>query len=88
VKTAFGYYIYEVTSITPGTSQSLAQARPSIKAQLAATQQQEALSKFVKEFKKKWMAKTDCRTGYVVADCKQYKAPKTSGSGTAVTPGG
>lgn len=78
VKTPFGYYVFEVQKVTPGSQQTLKQAEPSIKAQLTATQQQSALSKFVKEFKKKWTAKTECRTGYVVADCKSYKAPKTS----------
>jgi foldase protein PrsA len=34
--------------------QTLAQSQTSIKQQLTATQQQSALSKFVKEFKKKW----------------------------------
>lgn len=78
VKTPFGYYIFEVQKVTPGTQQTLKQSEASIKAQLTATQQQSALSKFVKEFKKKWTAKTECRAGYVVADCKSYKAPKTS----------
>ncbi len=82
VKTPFGYYIYEVKSIKPGTKQSLAQVKATIKQQLAATGQQTALTAFVKEFKKKWTAKTVCRTGYVVADCKTYVAPKTSSSAT------
>lgn len=78
IKTPFGYYVFEVQTITPGSQQTLKQAEASIKSQLTATQQQAALSKFVKEFKKKWTAKTDCRAGYMVADCKGYKAPKTS----------
>jgi foldase protein PrsA len=78
VKTPFGYYVYEVLSTTPGSQQSLAQAKSTIKQQLISTGEQGALSKFVKEFKKKWLAKTECRSGYVVADCKSYKAPKTS----------
>jgi foldase protein PrsA len=82
IKTPFGYYVFEVLSMTAGSQQTLAQAKTSIKQQLTATQQQTALSKFVKEFKKKWMAKTECRTGYVVQDCKGYKAPKTSTTGT------
>ena len=63
VKTPFGYYIYEVKSSTPGNQQTLKQSEASIKQQLTATQQQTALSKFVKEFKKTWTAKTDCRSG-------------------------
>jgi foldase protein PrsA len=86
IKTAFGYYIFEVKTITAGSQQSLKQAEASIKSQLTATQQQKALSTFVKEFKKKWMSKTDCRAGYVVTDCKQYKAPKTTSTPATTTP--
>ncbi len=78
MKTPFGYYIYEVTSTTPGSSQSLAQSEAAIKQQLAATGQQSALSKFVKEFRSKWEAKTECASGYSVQDCHGYKKPKTS----------
>jgi foldase protein PrsA len=82
IKTPFGYYVFEVLSTTTGNQQTLTQAKSSIKQQLTATQQQTALSKFVKEFKKKWTGKTECRAGYVVQDCKGYKAPKTSTTGT------
>jgi foldase protein PrsA len=86
VKTPFGYYIYEVKTVTPGSQQSFAQVKASIKTQLAATQQQTALTKFKKEFVKKWTAQTECRSGFVVADCKAYKAPK--GASTTTTPAG
>ncbi len=76
IKTPFGYYLFVVKSITPGTQESLAAAESTIKQQLTATQEQTALSKFVKEFKAKWQGKTECRTGYQVADCKGYKAAK------------
>jgi foldase protein PrsA len=65
----------------PGSQQTLKQAEPSIKSQLTATQQQTALSTFVKNFKKKWKAKTDCHAGYVVADCRQYIEPKAGSPG-------
>ena len=78
VKTSFGYYVLEVKSITPGTQQTLAQATPAIKTQLQATSQQEVLQKFVKEFKAKWKGRTECRSEYVVADCKEYKVSKTA----------
>lgn len=85
VKTPFGYYIFEVLNTTPGSQETLAKAQSTIKSQLAATGQQQALSNFVKEFKKKWIAKTECRSGYVVTDCKTYKAPKTSSTSTGTT---
>jgi foldase protein PrsA len=78
LKTAFGYYVYRVKGVTKGSQQSLAQSEAAIKAQLTATQSQGSLSKFVKEFRTKWKAKTDCRSSYVVKDCKQFKEPKTS----------
>lgn len=79
VQTPFGFYIFEVKSVTPGSVQSLAQAQSSVRSQLVATQQQGALSSFVKNFKKKWMAKTECRADFMVMDCKGYKAPKAGG---------
>jgi len=84
VKTPFGYYVYEVLSTTPGTQQPLSAVKTTIKEQLVSTGEQTALSKFVKDFKTKWQAKTECRSGYSVADCKGYKAPKTSGTAKSV----
>ena len=78
VKTPFGYYVYEVLSITAGSQEPLSKVKATIKQELVATGQQKALSKFVKEFKKKWQSKTECRSGYTVQDCKGYKAPKTA----------
>ena len=82
VSTPFGYYVFQVQKVTPGTQQTLAQASNTIKQQLVAKNQQTALDSFVKTFQTKWKGETDCRAGYVMMDCKQYKAPK----GAAVTP--
>jgi foldase protein PrsA len=82
LKTAFGYYVYRIKSATRGNQQTLSQAEAAIKSQLTATQSQTSISNFVKEFRKKWKAKTECRSGYVVKDCKQFKEPKT---GTTTT---
>ena len=86
IKTVFGYYIFEVTSTTPGTQETLAQAEASIRQQLIATHQQTALTSFIKEFKKKWLAKTECREGYRQADCKEFKAPKIPSGVTPPVP--
>jgi foldase protein PrsA len=78
VKTPFGYYLYEVKKILPANQQALSQVKSSISQQITAQKQQKALSDFVKNFRKKWTAKTECRSQYSVQDCKSYKAPKTS----------
>lgn len=87
IKTPFGYYIFEVLSTTAGTQQPLSKVQSAIKQQLITTGQQSALTKFTKDFKNKWKSKTECRSGYVVADCKSYKAPKataTTGASSTV----
>ncbi len=86
IKTPFGFYTFRVKATHAAAQQTLAQAQASIKQQLTAQQQQTALSTFVKGFQKKWTAKTDCRSGYVVQDCKQYKAPKTPTTPTTTAP--
>lgn len=68
------YWLFKVLSTTGGTRQTLKQAEPKIKQQIAATSQESTSEEFAAEFKKKWTAKTDCHAGYVVADCRQYKA--------------
>ncbi len=79
VKTQFGYYLYEVLSTKAATQEALSKVSATIKQQLASERQQKALSSFIKNFKKKWQGKTECRSGYTAPDCKGYKAPKTKG---------
>ncbi|MFI5004400.1 MAG: peptidyl-prolyl cis-trans isomerase [Solirubrobacterales bacterium] len=78
VKTPFGFYVYEVKAVHAPAQQTLAQVKESVKQQLGSTQQQTAFAKFTKEFKARWKARTECRTGYLVEYCKTYKAPKTT----------
>jgi foldase protein PrsA len=86
VKTPFGYYIYQVTKVIPGNQQALSSVQSTIKQQITAEKQQKAVSEFVKNFRKKWTARTECRNEYSVQDCKSYKAPKTSTGTTTATP--
>jgi foldase protein PrsA len=85
VKTPFGYYVYEVKAVHAPTQQSLAQVKETVKQQLASTQQQAALTKFVKAFRTRWEGRTECRTGYMVQDCKGYKAPKPAAGAASAT---
>ncbi|MFA9271519.1 MAG: peptidyl-prolyl cis-trans isomerase [Baekduiaceae bacterium] len=83
IKTQFGYYVYRVTKITKKDQQSLKEATPTIKSLLASQNQQKALDQFVKDYRKKWKERTNCKDDYVIQDCKNAKAPKTN---TATTP--
>jgi foldase protein PrsA len=84
VKTQFGYYVFEVTKVTKASQQTLAQAKETIRQTLASQNQQKALDKFVKSFRKRWKAKTDCREGFRTADCKN--APKATPTPTPTPP--
>ncbi|MDX6665795.1 MAG: foldase protein PrsA [Solirubrobacteraceae bacterium] len=88
VKTQFGFYVFTVTKITTATQQSLQAASATIKQLLASQNQQKALDTFVKDFQKRWKAKTDCRTGYVTQDCSNAPKPKTTTAGAATTTAG
>jgi foldase protein PrsA len=81
VKTQFGYYVFKVQKITPAAQQSLAQATTTIKQLLASQNQQKALDAFVKDFRTKWKARTNCKDGYVTQDCKNAPKPKAGTTG-------
>jgi len=75
VKTQFGWYVFKVDKVNAASQQTLEQAKATIKQVLASQNQQKALDKFVKDFRKKWKAKTECREGYVTQDCKNAPKP-------------
>jgi foldase protein PrsA len=84
VKVQFGYYVFRVQKITSATQQSLKQATPAIKQELAAEGKKAADDKFNKDLRTKWKARTNCRSGYVMDQCKNAPKPKT----TSVPAGG
>jgi foldase protein PrsA len=81
----FGYYVFEVVKIKPATQQTLAQATTLIKQLLTSQSQQSSQAAVDAQAKKDWLSKTKCRSGYAMADCSGYKAPKTT-STAAPTP--
>jgi foldase protein PrsA len=85
IKTQFGWYVFDVTKVTPAKQQSFDQSKASIKQILASDNSRKALDKFGKDYRDRWKGKTDCRKDYVTADCKN--APKQTTTST-VPPGG
>jgi foldase protein PrsA len=80
VKTQFGWYVFEVTKISPASQQSLEQSRDTIKNLLRSQRQQKTLDAFVKDFREEYKDETNCADDYRVAECKN--APKKD-TGTA-----
>jgi foldase protein PrsA len=76
----FGYYVFDVIKITPGTQQTLAQASPLIK-QFLTGQQTTAAQKAVQKLASaRWRKLTHCRAAYYMAECggKPPPTPKTT----------
>ena len=69
VKTQFGWYVFEVSKITPASQQSLEDATETIKNLLKSQKQQQALEKFIKEFQEEYKDKTDCADDFVISEC-------------------
>jgi serine/threonine protein kinase/parvulin-like peptidyl-prolyl isomerase len=74
VKTQFGYYVFQVTRVERGKSQSLADASDTIQKLLQSRNEQEELNEFVKDFTKRYTAATWCAPGYVIKQCANAKA--------------
>jgi foldase protein PrsA len=85
VKTQFGYYVFQVTKITPGSQQSLSSAKVQIKQLLISQGQQTTLDTFIKDFQKKWKGRTVCQKGYQTADCSNPPKAKPSTATPATT---
>ncbi len=75
------YSLFEVRRITVAVQPTLAQVQSSIEKRLTAERQRRTLAEFVKAWRKKWIAGTDCQTGYVVPGCRQYKGPTAPQAG-------
>jgi foldase protein PrsA len=78
VKVQLGYYVFQVQKIVPAKQQTLKEATPAIKQELDAQYKKAADDDFNAELRKKWKAKTNCRKGYVMDQCKNAPKPKTS----------
>jgi foldase protein PrsA len=88
LKTQFGYFVYEVTGVTPGSKQSLDEAKDTIKQTLQSQNQQKSLDKFVKAFNTRWRDKTQCSAGYRTSDCKNGPKPTPTPAAATATPAG
>ncbi len=80
VKGQFGYYLVEVTKITPAVTKSLAAATPLIMQTLTSQLQTAAQTAVTNQAKKDWLSQTKCRSLYAMADCSGYKPPKATAS--------
>src|SRR3954468_22108641 len=86
VKTGAGYYVFRVTKVTPGNTQSLQASTAGIKQLLISQNQQKKLDTFATTFRNDWRQKTDCAPKYVIPDCRNGRE-ETQNTPTPTTPG-
>jgi hypothetical protein len=70
------WFLFEVLKVVPAHQQTLAEAEGAIRRQLAPGV---VASRLLPAFEAKWMARTSCRAGYVIARCRQYKTETARG---------
>jgi foldase protein PrsA len=67
---------FEVTRVTPRSVQPLAKVRDMIRAHLEAPRWRRTLEAFVSAWRARWRQRTDCRPGFVVQKCSQFKGDR------------
>jgi foldase protein PrsA len=88
VKTQFGWYVFEVTKITPASQQSLDQSKDTIRNLLRSERQQKALDQFVKEFREDYREQTECADDYRIEECSNAPKDQDTGPASGGNPGG
>lgn len=76
IKTTAGYYVFSVKSIAPANEPPLSKVESQVKAQLTFANESKALNTFIKEFRTRWTKATECKSGYVVMQCSDYRASR------------
>lgn len=70
--------LFVVRRIVAATHRRFAQVRRSIEKQLAGERERKALARFIRAWRRRWIARTDCLPGYVVLKCRQYKGARAT----------
>jgi foldase protein PrsA len=83
VKAQHGYSVFEVTRVFQARQQSLDEAEPTIEKLLVSDSRRQKLDEFTEELRDKWRPRTDCRQGYITADCANGPSTPAQQAGAA-----
>jgi foldase protein PrsA len=67
------YALFVLRRIERPRLQALAEVRATIEHRLLTTVERRARARWLESFRRRWTARTDCRPGYVVQKCRQYR---------------
>ncbi len=68
-----GYYVFKITKISRQYQKPFSQVKAELMRELPETLYKQAVRAFAGKYRTKWIARTDCRPGYVVRKCRQFK---------------
>ncbi len=72
-ETNSGFFIFKVKAIVPARQIPLSKVRAALAKELTKARKLKAIGDYIKAFKAKWKARTDCRPGYAVTRlCKHF----------------
>jgi hypothetical protein len=69
------YALFVLRRIDPTRVQPLSEVRGSIERRLLDSAERRARAQAIDAFRRRWVAQTDCRPGYVVQKCRQHVGP-------------
>jgi foldase protein PrsA len=72
------YAVFEITKLHPAFVRPLREVGGSIRQELTRARRRATLAHFIREWRRRWTARTDCAVGYVVQKCRQYRGPRSS----------
>lgn len=75
MKLNHSYALFVVRRVIPSTVQSFSRVRQAIAEQLTAQEHQTAVDEFAQEYRRKWIAQTNCDQRFLVQGCRQYTGP-------------
>ena len=77
VGTVYDYFVFELKRVIPASYRPFAQVARELAAHLQSERRKRALRRFAQALRARWLARTDCRAGYVVQKCRQYAGPRS-----------
>jgi parvulin-like peptidyl-prolyl isomerase len=86
VSTPTGSFVYEVESIQAGTTQDFDQVKDQIKQQIKSTEQQEAFSAFLTDYRDYWSSRTVCGDDYLIVRCDNFEGSPSPCPDPSLTP--
>jgi foldase protein PrsA len=76
VETPLGFYVFEVSDVRPGSTQTLEQSREAIVEILKTEQEQEALTEFQEQFDDEVREETVCAEEFTIVSCSNGPEPE------------